>query len=158
MTLTIEQINELKVMIEMALRQLYNLDHFLIINAVNERAIVFRFGIYFNEFLKKSTFYDYNLDSEYNRNLTDTKRMENFPKGIIPDLLIHKRNINTHNVLVIEFKGYWNDTDRTKDHLKISDFTNQNSNDPYRYGLGAVIEIDYDQPQVTYYLDNNIIE
>lgn len=153
MTLNNDQINDLQGMIDSALRQLYVNDDYLIKIAVNERAVVFRFGVYFYEILKSSSFSGFNLDAEYNKNLNDPKRMENFPKGIIPDILLHKRNENNHNILAIEFKGYWNGKNREKDHLKIKEFTNQTSNDPYRYGLGAVIEIEKTVSDIFYYIN-----
>lgn len=153
MILNAKQITELKEMVNTSLRSLYTNDFQLIERAVNERAVVFRFGTYLNELLRDSTFQGYNLDCEYNRNLGDAKRTENFPNGVIPDVLIHSRNLNTNNALVIEFKGHWNKLDREPDHKKIIDFTNQNSTDNYKYGLGAVIELDKNKPDIQYYID-----
>lgn len=140
-------------MVNISLDSLYTNDFQLIDRAVNERAVVFRFGTYLNELLRNSTFQGYHLDCEYNRNLGDIKRTRNFPNGVIPDVLIHRRNSNVNNVLVIEFKGHWNKSDRETDHKKIIDFTSQNRNDHYKYGIGAVIELERHAPQIQYYFD-----
>ncbi len=75
----------IKKMIFEALEQLYANDKYLINNDnikfwnqgrndlknyISERAVVFRFGIYFNDLVKK-TFLDYYLDCEYNRNIDE---------------------------------------------------------------------------------------
>ncbi|HLP39272.1 hypothetical protein [Lacibacter sp.] len=153
MKLSINQITEIQIMIEYVLHELYEADWRLIKNRTNERAIVFTFGKYFYELMKLSSFKGYDLDCEYNRNLGGSKRTQNFPNGVIPDLLIHKRESNVHNVLVLEFKGYWNTISRLGDVEKINDFVNQNSVDNYKYGLGALIEINRVNPKVEYFID-----
>lgn len=76
---------------------------------VGERAIVFRFAHYLqNELNMYSEYKSYNLDCEYNRNGISAKILPNFPNGVYPDLIIHKRGRNDKNILVMEFKTYWN--------------------------------------------------
>ena len=52
---------------------------------------------------------DLSLDCEYNRNGWLNKVLPSFPRGVIPDVIIHKRGSNDKNVLAMEFKTYWND-------------------------------------------------
>lgn len=153
MQLSNNKITELKSLIDEALKKLYNNDPELIECAVNERSIVFRFGLYFAELLSNSSFKGYHLDCEYNRNLGKPKRTKNFPTGVIPDVLLHRRNANDENILVLEFKGYWNKSDRNNDHNKIIDFTNQAEDNIYKYGIGGVVEIEKDDFNIEYYLD-----
>ena len=153
MTLTQTQIDELKTLVTNALDMLYQHDSNLILNAVNERSVVFRFGLYFNELLKTSSFSVYNLDCEYNRNLGVPKRTINFQNGVIPDVLLHRRNSNDENVLVLEFKAYWNNANRKVDIKKIQDFTSQAEDNIYKYGLGGVIELQHKIFTIGYYLD-----
>lgn len=143
MILDNNQISELKDLINNCLDHLYKYDQFIINNSTNERAVVFRFGIYLQDFLYKSNFSDLDLDSEYNRRHSEVKRTQSFPKGIIPDLLIHKRDSQEQNILVMEFKGYWNKDARDNDFLKLGEFTAQELNKSYHYGygLGASIYI-----------------
>jgi len=153
MTLSPEQITELKTMINSALQKLYIDDFYLINRHVNERAVVFRFGLYFNVLLRSSSFLEYNFDCEYNRNMGDPKRTENFPNGVIPDILLHRRNSNEENILVIEFKGYWSYINREKDRIKLYDFTNQQYE--FKYGLGAFVDLNttFENTQITYFIN-----
>jgi hypothetical protein len=147
------QIEELKVIIDEAILRLYNQDPELMEHAVNERSVVFRFGLYLNELLPSSSFASYNLDCEYNRNMGKPKRTKNFPAGVIPDVLLHRRNYNEENILVLEFKGFWNKEDRENDRKKIIDFTSQAEDNHYKYGLGGVVELEQGNYKVDYYFD-----
>jgi hypothetical protein len=153
MKLSTEQIKVLKGMVEKALKRLYAQDQEIIEFAVNERSVVFRFGLYFSELLQQSSFGIYNLDCEYNRNMGKPKRIKNYPDGVIPDVLLHRRNSNEENVLVLEFKGYWNKADRENDHKKIIEFTSQNEDNQYKYALGGVIELENGNYKVDYYFN-----
>lgn len=107
-------IEELTGAINSCLDKLYENDSYLILNYskdepnhVSERSIVFRFGIYFEEFVREKL-PSYNLDSEYNRNKADKKFLPSWKSGCYPDIIIHKRGSNDDNFLVIEFKTWWN--------------------------------------------------
>lgn len=147
MRLNNSQIVELTKSVNKALEKLYNDDRSLIEYLVSERAVVFRFGIYLNELLKETSFRQHNLDCEYNRNQRDIKRTENFPKGAIPDILLHRRHTNDENAMVIEFKGHWNRTRRQKDLQKVKDFVDQNGE--FQYGIGILIELGPARPTIT---------
>lgn len=125
--------------IHQALDKLYSYDSLLIHRNINdytgERSVVFRFGIYFDEYCREH-FSDYNVDEEYNRNLDNVKRLNN--KTVIPDLIVHKRHSNEDNLLVLEFKTWWN-KDQRADKNKIRGFINPNGR--YHYKYGAVILI-----------------
>ena len=103
---------------------------------VGERAIVFRFGIYFQMEVDKSKYKEYNLDCEYNRNHADVKKLPSFEKGVYPDMILHKRGSNDDNIVVIEFKGWWNN-DQDKDKLKIKEFVDKRGK--YKYMEGYTI-------------------
>ena len=57
---------------------------------------------------------------------------------VIPDLIVHKRHSNEDNLLVLEFKTWWN-KDQRADKNKIKGFINPNG--MYHYKYGAVILI-----------------
>lgn len=85
--------NRLEKAIERACKNLYKRDKSLLDRNVNERAILFKFGIYLQRIMsrdEKLKFYD--LDNEYNRNIYEVKRTENYPNGRYPDFIIHKRD------------------------------------------------------------------
>ena len=127
--------------INKALDKLYQNDKYLInIYAgknntdkhVSERSIVFRFGVYLEPYVL-SYLPKYNLDVEYNRNADDIKRVGNKP--VVPDLIIHRRGNNISNLLVLEFKTWWN-SNRQNDEYKIKGFKEE-----YGYKYGATVLI-----------------
>lgn len=143
---------ELKRGIIYALECLYGNDHYLIDNGVgshvDERAIVFRFGYYFQTFLEHLRPYsDYVVDVEYNRDGSISKRVNGDLK--IPDLILHKRGTKD-NLLVMEFKTYWNvnnEHEVKEDINELKEITKQIGAYKYRYGLFIVIN--KDKPLVT---------
>ena len=142
----------IKGLVAKALDKVYELDYHLILNnAVNsvgkdehhhvgERSILFRFAHYLQNLLDEYPQFDeYNLDCEYNRNGSETKNLPSFPNGTYPDVILHKRGSNDDNILIIEFKTYWN-TDQTQDFKKIDEFTNESGK--YHFKIGMAIRID----------------
>jgi len=124
-----------------ALSKVYQLDRYLIENEVHERTIVARFALYYQEELNLSGYSGYNMDVEYNRNYFDSKRTSHFQHGTLPDVVVHKRGSNDHNLCIIEFKTEWGEN-IDRDLLKLKDFTNEN--DRYKYGIGYSITINHD--------------
>jgi len=130
---------------------------------VGERAIVFRFGHYldllFSEFINQNTEIQnlknhYSIDVEYNRNGLKPKHLAGIG-NVYPDLIIHHRGDNEDNLLVIEFKGWWqlrnqdlnslnttgnlpNKTTINQDITKILAFI---KNEEYNYKFGLFILI-----------------
>jgi hypothetical protein len=127
---------ELISIVKKALDELYQGDADLLDRQVHERSIVFRFGLYFYELLKNSSYSKLDLDFDYNRNMCDSKRTPRFPDGIYPDLILHKRRSNRDNILALEFKTYWNKSHET-DIYKLRDLTNPQQQ--YRFKLGIAI-------------------
>lgn len=102
----------------------------------NERAIVFRFGHYLIELIRQeSSLTDYVVDVEYNRLGYEIKRLiaNNVVEYIYPDLIVHKR-VKKDNLLVIEFKTWWN-SNQTEDEAKIRKLIDPNGEYNYKYGL-----------------------
>ena len=56
-------------------------------------------------------------------------------KPVIPDLIIHKRGTNENNLLVLEFKAWWN-KDQTNDKKRIELFKQELN---YQYGATILI-------------------
>ena len=65
--------DSIKQYVYQALELVYQKDKALITHRVNERSIVFRFGLYLYEIIKNSNFNDFDIDVEYNRNGYDAK-------------------------------------------------------------------------------------
>lgn len=134
---------ELLNLVDTALERVYKHHEYLVKNQVHERSIVFWFGVYLHELLqyKEKEYAEYNLDFEYNKNHSDPKRTKNFQKGTYPDILLHKRGSNEHNLLIIEFKTWW-DADNKRDLKKLRDFTRPDGKYKYKCGLSIILEKD----------------
>ena len=125
--------------INKALDRLYQDDADLLERRVHERSIVFRFGLYFFELLKRNDQYtELYLDFDYNRNMKNPKRTINFPEGVYPDLILHKRKSNDHNILALEFKTYWN-VNNDLDIRKLKDLTNQRGQYGFKLGVSILL-------------------
>ena len=141
--------DELLTLFETALKIFYKQDLDLLKREVHERSIAFRVGLYFHDLLRSSKYAALDLDLEYNRNKKDRKRTQSSPHSTYPDLILHKRNSNEQNVLVVEFKISRNPrpTNRTRDIEKLKDFTS--SSQQYGYQLGISVLLKREDPVFT---------
>lgn len=115
-----------------------------------EQAFVFRTGIYLSRLIANTEYDILDLDSEYNKNHGGAKTSSRFPNGMRPDLILHRRDSNEQNKLVVEFKGFWNNNS-ANDFLKLEDLTSPNEN--YKYLLGIYVEIGRQQPDYKYFIN-----
>ena len=158
----IDLIEVLDNLIENALNDLYKKDYHLIQNKaknekgkddahhVGERAIVFRFAHYLLNYMDGThLFGEYDLDCEYNRNGYKCKSLPSFPNGTLPDIIIHKRGSNEKNLMVIEFKTYWNKGKSVieKDLSKLKEFTDIQGK--YKFCKGYFILIEKHREETT---------
>ena len=149
MNLNTEQNEILKQTINSTLENVYQNDYDLIERGGMEQSLSFRFGLYFSTIIKDLDWLkSHNIDLEYNKNGLNPKRTPRRPNGVRPDLILHKRGENINNVLVVEFKGWWNG-DRESDLVKLEDFVNQDGE--YKYGLGVFIEFNKEKPKIEYF-------
>ena len=115
-----------------------------------EQAIAFRTGMYLHGLMNADSAYaDLNLDCEYNKSLDDVKRTPNYPNGIRPDILIHKRGNHVQNKIAVEFKGWWN-RDRDDDIQKLKDLTNPEYD--YKYILGCLVSLQKATPVYHFFI------
>lgn len=56
----------------------------------------------------------------------------------------------THNLLVVEFKGWWLEKSE-KDYQKLEDFTSAECG--YQYKLGAYVMLGKELPRITYFIE-----
>ena len=132
-----ERITLLTQLVESALNELYCNDQYLLDHYVHERSVVFRFAHYMQKLLDEHKhFLEFNLDLEYNRNGYRPKRIPSRRNGARPDVIIHKRGSNKGNLLMIEFKTYW-DTRTSNDLKKLKEFTRHDGR--YNFSLGLSI-------------------
>ena len=147
------------VLLNEALNNLYTKDEYLIDNRpicneksgnhhVGERAIVFRLAHYMQNIIDDTPLLaDYVLDCEYNRNGMCAKKLPSFPNGVYPDIIIHNRGDNDHNLLVMEVKTYWNPNNYT-DKRKIREFLNVSGEYHFSFGISLTIERQWGDVQI----------
>ena len=135
--------------IESALDLLYQNDQYLVWHPVeggnkkrshvSERACVFRFGVYFDSLFREMIPCHYHIDVEYNRNLENVKTLpqrgtSEAEDARIPDLIVHQRGNNDNNLLIIEFKTWWN-PHQQNDQEKIKLLMDEAGEYKYRFGV-----------------------
>lgn len=144
--------NEVLKIIELALRDLYLNDQILISRFTKERAINHWLAFYIDKHIRTNLEINYNVDVEYNRNITDelfdgnkntNKKIINWTgdnlsgQETIPDIIVHKRGSNDYNHLCVEGnKEYKNKKSANKDFQKIIGLLNE----PYNFEYGCIIE------------------
>ena len=115
-----------------------------------EQAFVFRTGIHLSNLLNGTPYAALDLDSEYNKNHGNSKTSRRFPNGFRPDLIIHMRDSNRANKLVVEFKGFWK-INIWRDIRKLEDLTNPNDN--YHYLIGVFVQIGRTEATLRYFIN-----
>ncbi len=133
--------------LEVAVERLLERDLYLLTLNVHERSISHKLGCYLQE-----QFPVWDVDCEYNRDChllkqlnlppRDGKSGEDAERRVLPDVIVHRRGDNDHNLLVVEVKTAWSrDTDDDWDRKKLRAFKDADELD-YRYGyflkFGAV--------------------
>lgn len=129
--------------IEKSLNDLSIYERELINRDVHEDCINHRFafyleinlGLFFNidNHKKLSEIYNLSVDAEYNKNYKEPKRYGDKTSYAIPDIIIHQRNSNDYNLLMVEAK---------KTKLKDGDIIKLDAllESPYNYKLTMGIE------------------
>ena len=128
--------------LENALKKLREFDSQLLEINVNERTISHKLAEHIQGKIR-----GFSVDCEYNRHQGLVKKLH-IPhddvsiedidaKTIFPDIVIHKRNTDDENLLVIEIKKSSNSQNRDFDISKIKALTTE----PYNYKFGLFLEI-----------------
>lgn len=176
--------NTIEKILNAALDELYEKDQKLIFNEQfegnrthchsSERSIVHKYAIYFKKLIinELSNNCEYCVDVEYNQNIDRLKILTSRPNGAYPDMILHKRGTNKHNILVAEFKTWWNkdkkelakDIGKIKNFLGIEkqkDSCNRNNNNEngmyeykYKYGVSIILEKKREDVQINF-IDSN---
>jgi hypothetical protein len=139
--------------LQIALRMLFKNDLFLLESGANERSVSHKLAEYL-----QGLFPDLNVDCEYNRKGIDKKKLDGIRDCskqrktdlVYPDIIIHKRNDDQGNLVVIEIKTISEDDKCDIEKLKL--FTDPGSK--YHYFLGVFIRFNKIKPaDITYYQD-----
>lgn len=109
-----------------------------------ERTLSFRLGYYLQDIFR-----DYNVDCEYNRYFDCVKNIDE--DNVYPDIIIHKRKIDTDNLAWIEIKKESNVSNAESDKNRLKKVT---SVDRYHYKYGVFIALfkDKSKTYIEYYL------
>ena len=92
------QPEEMRRIVSEAIAEFAKYDSDLLHLHVNERSIAHRLAIYIECRIAK-----WNVDCEYNRDLSKPKMRQSDKKKIIPDIIVHRRN-KPQNLLFVEIK------------------------------------------------------
>jgi hypothetical protein len=142
--------------IKIAIEILFKNDIFLLKNDVNERSISHKLAEYLQQ-----QFPGWNVDCEYNRKKIDIKKLEGISECseekstdiVIPDIIIHQRNKNTKNLLVLEIKT--NNDNPNCDIKKLEFFTSEKGE--YKYNFGLFLKFNKsDDPELIWYKNGKI--
>ncbi len=124
--------------VKVAIKILFENDAYLLKKNVHERSISHKLAEYL-----QTLFPDLNIDCEYNKKGDAEKRYlrDHGPDGnvcsclIYPDIIIHQRNNQKNNLLVIEIKKKTSPTKKNWDLEKLIYFTDPSFGYYYAYGL-----------------------
>ena len=123
-----------------------------------ERAIAHRLGCYL-----QLLFEDLKVDCEYNKHVNDPKRNGN-GKIIVPDIVVHRRKVDTGNLLVIEVKTI-NKTTNDKsgienDKNKLIELTRgiQTTQGLMKYDYGLFILFNSSKPSLQWFKNGKPID
>ncbi|MGI6317347.1 MAG: hypothetical protein ACOX1J_01180 [Dethiobacteria bacterium] len=128
---------QIKKIIEKSLKKLVKQDGDLIHRKVKEECINHKLACYIEQFLNEEldSHLNYEVDVEYNKNYYNPKKIideNNNLKSIRPDIIVHKRNTNKHNLIAFEIKK---DYSGRRDLEKIMGLQRS----PYNYDYGCLI-------------------
>lgn len=136
----------LEKLIKKSLDDLYQNDHDLLKRKVAERDLTGLFAHYFRNNMKDTAIAEYNVDCEYNRDGYGMKKIDG--TLVYPDFILHKRGTNESNLLIIEFKTWWN-SDNREDIEKLKAMMSDLYRYQYQYGYSIILNQERDSVTVT---------
>jgi hypothetical protein len=137
------QRDEVENRVNRALDALYDKDYRILEINTKEETIAHRLAVYLD-----NEFRDWDVDCEYNRRGDETKRLfqgkrnsvgEPIEEIVLPDILVHARDTDGNNLLVIEVKKSTNPDNGDEDRKKLRAFVTESK---YEYQYGLFIRID----------------
>ncbi len=143
--------------LEIALNLLRANDSFLLQYNVSERSIAHKFAQYLT-----LLFPGYDVDCEYNSNVEadsgrkyisllkstaasygllrkDEKDAEIVYRNVFPDIIVHKRGLNEHNLLIIELKKSSSRISCDYDIEKLRRYTSPENENTLNYSFGVLV-------------------
>lgn len=86
--------------------------------------------------MRTTSIAQYNVDCEYNRDGDDSKQIDG--DKVYPDFIVHRRGSNEDNLLIIEFKTWWN-PNNTNDIEKLKNMMSEQYRYKYKYAYSIVL-------------------
>ena len=123
-------------LINQSLDDLYRNDEYLISHKASERDLTFHFTTYFKNHMRTTSIAQYNVDCEYNRDGDDSKQIDG--DKVYPGFIVHHRESNEDNLLIIEFKTWWN-PNNTNDIEKLKNMMSEQYRYKYKYAYSIVL-------------------
>ena len=153
--------NEIIERVETAIEILFLNDSWLLRHESSEQSISHKLAEYL-----QVLFPHYNVDCEYNRNIehirgqkridflkteldqrgllrtneaenTDTEYAD---RQVYPDIIIHRRGTNKHNLCILEIKKSTSNVPRDYDEIKLIEYTGKRDRNDLNYQLGLFLE------------------
>ena len=137
----------LEELIKKSLDDLYNNDIYLIDHQVSERSLMCHFAHYFMNHMCDTAIASYNVDCEYNRDGYEAKLIGK--NRIFPDFIVHRRGTNDDNLLVIEFKTWWN-VNNENDIVKLQNMMSERYRYQYQYACSIILHQDREHVNIIY--------
>ncbi len=140
-----KELEDLKNKVKKSVKLFIDNDKELLELKVYEPAVSHRIAVYLEKIFDDN---DLNFDCEYDKHFNFPKAMP-AGKEIRPDILVHGRNKNSHNTLVIEVKK----SQKSKwDERKLEMLTDKSGE--YGYDLGAFIYFPKSKPTVEWIVNS----
>jgi hypothetical protein len=132
--------NDIESRVHRAIEELRKHDGHLLDVDASERSITHHLAVYLQQ-----EFEGWKVDVEYNRDGHDIKRLRDLPDvrsdKVYPDIIVHRRGTNDHNLLVVEVKKMDCGHD-LEDEMKLVEFTKplKGKGLNYRWGLHLILQ------------------
>ncbi|MBS1552601.1 MAG: hypothetical protein JST15_11105 [Bacteroidetes bacterium] len=94
-------------------------------------------------------FKEYDVDCEYDKHIDNSKQLNELERNIRPDIIIHKRGIDTENLVCIEIKK--SNSDNAEDIYKLKALTNRTGDYKYKLGIFILLTKNRAKQKIVYY-------
>ena len=156
----INEIEELKFKITRIINKFLENDIHLLEIGSHELSISFRIGLYLME-----EFENWDVDMDYNRRGTERKRIDMDNEFVLfrPDLIVHKRDTDDYNYIIIQIKKNTyelNGAEVNKDRNYLKKLTKDNGLYHYRFGILLYFYCEQQsttRPLIEYYRNGQLI-
>jgi hypothetical protein len=173
---------QINTLVQQAIDKLLQKDIWLLANDTSEQSISHKIAFYL-----QPLFANYNVDCEYNgdidrennkksisilksdlqqigllRNKEASDLEKEFTnRAVFPDIIIHRRGTNDHNLCIVEVKKSTSSVPYDYDHIKLRSYTSSNYDNNLKCQLGifieAVIEQDKSTFRLSYFKDGQVL-